>query len=409
MGHPRKPALYASAALLAIVVIALLIVRWYTNRPPVPRLPEQAPAVADPGSKLEELAPPTRRDLDWRAAVQAEPAAPSQAARAPGDPERAAHVFGFVHAPNGLAKSVKVQWNAKPQYTLRVQFARPLDSIDPPAETRYFDVVDGRFEGDIGEGMWIVGVVGTALTEDLQAYTSFASPVPKLRRLAAGSRMQIDLDFRPAGTCTVEGTILDENGQPFGGLGVQVSELHDLVEPTTRETVTVPHGVGSAVNNPASGAFAVSRMPPGRFRLWVEPEGYKPMSPPGVGTIGRREGPRDFVVEAGNITLDLTVRRPHPVHVTGRVEVDAAWAAEHGLAGQVPNIELLRDPGPPFLPEIPDRRDRVELGPQGFDFWIEASVGEPRLELRLGTETLVLPLALTTKGEFAPLTIRFPR
>ena len=405
MSRARRLVPFAIAASLAIVVAVLLHSRARTHE-----LPEPPTFVLPAGvPRVEPLAVPAGRDLDWRAAVQVEPDAAGKPVRAAGDPARVAHVFGFVHTPDGqLAKSVRVEWSRKPQSTLQVSFSQPPGSTDSPGEPRSFDVVDGHYEGDVPEGTWVVSANGLALTDDLKNYAPFAAPVPLLRRLTADSRTQIDFDFRPVGTCSVQGTIRDEEGQPFGGLTAGISELHELVDPSTGKRIVLPQGVANAASAHSTGSFTLSGLPPGRFQLYVEPEGYKPMSPPDEGRVGEVVPFRELVLVDGRLTVELTIRRPHPVQVTGRVEIDASWAAEHGLAGQTPTLELVRESG---REGIPDVRDPVQLTADTLEFWfwLDAGVLQPKLELHLGSESNARPLILPRTGDLASYTVRLPR
>jgi hypothetical protein len=322
--------------------------------------------------------------------------------------EPAVHVFGFVRTPDGqLAQSVPVQWSPTNRFSLRATFTSRGDPRAQYFEPLGFDLVEGRYEGDVAGGLWVISLDGQLAGADRAAGARLETPVPQLRQLTPGATAQIDLEFRLAGNCSLRGTIRDEDGQPYGGLVVHAEALHALVEPSTGEKLEWPAGGGLAVSSPVDGSFLLDWLCPGPYSVYVEAQELRSTMDPGVGRgVGAAIQPRRLELLGGIATLEYTIRRPHPVHVTGGVVIDPAWAKEHGVEGLLPMMDLVRPSG---REDRPETRAPVAVRAGGFELWVDAGVNDQRLELWLGTEHLVEPLTLSKAAEPAPLSIRIPR
>lgn len=325
--------------------------------------------------------------------------------------EPAVHVFGYVRAPGGeLAKSVRLPWDDRAS-TISVGCWRTSESWVESAGKPEFYVFDGRYEGDLYEGLWVLAVQGSPALDEAGTPEKCADPAPALRLLPPASITQIDFEFRPLGSARLRGRILDEQGQPFEGLRGGVGEVGPLVDPTSQEILIRTWPVGGDywhIQTGADGGFDCDHLTPGRYMLFVEPEDFNPAAPPGGSKLGELPPTRTLDLIAGDNTIELSIHRAHPVHITGRVLVDDRWVGEHAQKGAQPTLTLVCEHG---IDGVHGRRDDLSLAgrERSFDTWLDAAMKNPRLELELAGEKLVVPLALAPEAELAPLTIRFPR
>jgi hypothetical protein len=301
---------------------------------------------------------------------------------------------------------VPLQWTRSNRYSLRVAFTLRADSREQDVDVLGFDVIDGRYEGDVVAGLWVVSLDGQVSSSDARRSVHVETPVPQLRRLSPGTSAQIDLELTPAGGCSLRGTIRDEAGQPYGGLVVRAEAVRTLVEPSTGEKLEWSGVGGYAPSSMTDGSFLVDGLSPGRYSVAVDSESFRPENAAGVTRVSDLVPRREVELVDGAATLEYTIRRTQRVHVTGRVVIDPAWAKEHNAEGLLPMMDLVRPSG---REERPDTREPVAVRAEGFELWVDAGVNDQRLELWLGSEHLVEPLTLSKSANPAPLTIRIPR
>jgi len=323
--------------------------------------------------------------------------------------EAAVHVFGDVRAPNGqLVKSAQLPARSSVQVRCWRKSASRAEEAGYPC----FDVIDGHYEGDLYEGLWVFYVYGMPPLDSAGSPDRCVQALGALRLLPPASITQLDFNFRPLGSARLRGRILDEQGQPFEGVRGKIQEMNDLVEPTTRETLSWLHwqseGDGGPFKSDLDGRFEFANLTPGHYMLSFEREGYSPLGSPEQSRLGELPPKRTLEVTGQDSTIELTVRRAHPAHVRGTVTLDAEWARSHGSKDLFPSLMVVYATGREDQPE-------ARIGVQcrwvhhDFDFWIDASLTDPRLEFTLLGEKLVLPLTLSTTGDPAPLVIHFPR
>ncbi len=323
--------------------------------------------------------------------------------------EPAVRLFGYVRTPEGsLAKSNVQEWGS----SIRIRCWRKSDLWAESVGQPYLEVVDGRYEADMYEGLWKLSVDGFPALDEAGSVEPCVAPAPVLRRLLPGSTTEVDFDFRAPGGALVRGRILDELGQPFADLRGGIGELSRLEDPTSGDTLQPgwpDGGAGGAFKTGPDGRFECANLVPGHYHLSVEPEGFSPRSGPGGRTkFGEVPPTREVDVSDGVNTIEITIRRAHPVHITGRIAVDEKWAAAHAQKGAQPTLEIVFGYG---IEGVPDSRDSISYVnlDSSFEAWLDASMTNPRLELELVGEKLVLPLALAPDVTLEPLTIHFPR
>lgn len=289
---------------------------------------------------------------------------------------------------------------------------RQSDSWADSAAEQRFPVVDGRYEGDLHEGLWILSVQGYPALDEAGTPEDCAAPAEVLRLLPPASITEIDFDFRPLGSARLQGRILDERGKPIAGLRGGVGEVGPRFDSTSHATLrrTWPAGGdGWHFETDADGGFECANLTPGRYLLFVEPEGFDPRAGPSErAQLGERPPTRELELTGESTTIELTIRRAHPVRIAGRVLVDDRWATEHAQRGALPTLELVFGRGVDGAAERRDSLSCVDCE-RSFEAWLDASVPNPRLELELAGEKLAVPLALAPGVELAPLSIRFPR
>jgi hypothetical protein len=317
--------------------------------------------------------------------------------------EPGVHVFGYVRTPDGqLARSMRLFGQTFP----RVRCWRKSAGWGESVGEQYIDIVDGRYEGYVHEGLWVLKVDGGPKLDDAGTELPCVTPLPALRRLPPGSETQIDFQFRPEAKGILHVMVRDEEGKPFEGLSGYVDELHELLEPSTGESENYPWGGGRATRSLDTGELKISSLPRGRYRLWIEPEGYSPTSKPGVAKLG--QVPPTSVLEFDGVekTFEITIRRPRPVQVTGRIEVDSEWSRTHTA---VESTAFLGLSWKTDREDVPVARENVQTDSGRFAFWLESSVKDPCLELMLAHETRRIPLTLVPDVTPDPLVIHFPR
>ena len=318
--------------------------------------------------------------------------------------ERGAQVSGTVSLPDG--KPVKnltdVGWPSPQVVFLRYDEGQKAYVY----ADEVLAVRAGRFEGSVHEGLCIMTVERLAQGGN---DTRLVRPVPVLRRFTAGASVALDLQCREPGSARLVGTALDDQGQPFKDLRLEVGEDFQLLEPTSGESVAWSLlGREYRVRVEADGSYAFDGLTPGRYSLCIERGNNSPLIPPERAKIGRYDPPRVLDLGPGETRLDLQLPRARPVHLTGTVDVDPEWKAQHVEPDEYLMISLVYATG---RSDEPEKRTVIGVRQPDFDFWVEATLLDPRLELELGGQTLVVPLALalTTGIEPAPLAIRFPR
>jgi hypothetical protein len=293
-----------------------------------------------------------------------------------------------------------------------------------PRETRVrADVIDlmpdGSYEIYLYPGLWLARLgIGTSgkLGQNLDAHSSFTHPLrdsvvplPVVQRLAPGDVVRIDFQLG-AGPSDLAVTFVDEQGQPF-------SDISAVLYPTQmieRETGVAFKGgyLGAVVSTPKvpEALFRAEGLMPGQYKLVVEPEGYNPLAKPGESTFGRVVQPISIDLVRGKNEIRLELPRARPTLVTGHVQVNPAWRAKRGVgqAGVVATLVLAKNGA-----RKRDSRRPIQLNREhSYSFYLESREQDALLELSLGSETTLVPIALadqeTGPQESPQIPIEFP-
>jgi hypothetical protein len=308
--------------------------------------------------------------------------------------ERGVHVFGHVvgadHEP--LDHSVRFMTIAENWD----RSARPIDLRS----------VNGLYEGEIYDGIWKVELIdptgGSGEREVL--------PAPRVLDLPAGSSTQIDLALE-RGSGRIQGRALDEMGNPFDGLSLYLYRHFEGQNPVTSSALDLSACVGHD-STKSDGGFSFSGLAPGDYRIAVSTDRFHPLAKPGENQIGAVVPERRVEVSGSEpVRTELVVLRPHPVHVQVRVSVDSEWRRRANVPEYNPIVHLLTAD---HRSDGLDTERLVDNGNREFDFYVDASVSEPRLRLTLGKETAIVPLnlvpdGLVPDGDLPPLVVRFPK
>jgi hypothetical protein len=303
--------------------------------------------------------------------------------------EKPARIVGTVIEPDGRSSPTGV-----------AQFSS-LDDGPLRAPGTSLQISAGKFEGDLYPGVWAVDV-----RRGYQAAQRELGTTAQVVRLEPGTTTRVALEYPPPGTGAVSGRIADERGDPFGGLRIQgdlVSNLRDLA--SGREFEVTTSFVCLSSSGP-DGQFRLEHLQTGRYRVYVERNGFHPFEQPEPSRIGSPLDPVVVEVFDGQEThVDVRARRPRRVRVRGKIEIGPAGLAVLEGSAPAPALNLTAYVGPPAEEK---KALVVEKSALSFDFVIEAGSPDPRLVLTLGDATSVYLLQIPADGELEPLLLRLP-
>lgn len=303
--------------------------------------------------------------------------------------ELGALVYGYLRDQAG----VPLEWS-------HVRFG----SRDPKGRrlhAQYADVLDdGFYQAYVYPGLYCVRMsLGVsievpsnpeALTSSTHPLSGSVRPLGEIRDLAGGTATQIDFQL-VNGPAHLEGRLIDEAGGGFEGLNLCLYP-ESLTSPDTGETYRMGllNCVASRVSD-ANGQFQVAGLMPGQYKLQIEPEGFYPLAAPGQSTVGKRMDPIPIRVQVGANSVEISVPRPSPVLVYGKVKVGPLRSVSP-TGAVTPRATLILGPNE-FRSK--DRRSPVflERG-ERFSFHLESREQAAFLELTLGDLTTVVPLAV---------------
>jgi hypothetical protein len=277
--------------------------------------------------------------------------------------------------------------------TVRLQSAGPLAGLHADTRTD----AAGRFElrplhpGRYRTQAWL----GEAADP---AQRGLCHPTPVDVEVLEASRVEIPTLVAGAGTKTVRGVVLDQDGAPFPGLMVRCYLASEVAADA------LPHDWSSHLMNAetdARGEFELAGLPSELVRLQI-PGDWEPRS-----EVGKRKAafflpPMDVDLRGAlqeyrlpSVTLDAS----RPFTFRGRVVLDPAFAARHEIdLGSLRVHVALRDPQAQPDPAAP-RRPSFEERPK-----IDAETGE----LLWMCETPLAPVSLTLsckRGGARPVTL----
>jgi hypothetical protein len=207
----------------------------------------------------------------------------------------------------------------------------------------------------------------------------------------------VEVDFaceRHAGA--IEGRALDETGGPFRDLRVVLNRVESVKEPESGSRIGFHQPTGLALTGD-DGSFAFRGLSGGKFVVSIETGPYLAVAPPGVNAVGVPFAPVDVDLGVdGQAHLDLNLRRSHPVHVRGSFDTNPGAAPSVFVVGRVPG-------GSGTV------RWNVDGSRWRFDFYLEAAVVDPVLEVQFEGKKSSYPLALSVEAEPPPLLLPWPK
>jgi len=311
--------------------------------------------------------------------------------------DRSCLVFGSVRGP--LGENVE-------QSFVRFSSFEKLGRFVPESE---FGITNGFYQGELYEGMWIGEVIAGvsnadwkpgALTVDTHPLARRVPPWPDTFQVLPGESRQIDFAFE-AGQATLGGKINDETGGPFGGLQVYAYRVGSKDTPELGRAFDLSQPVGRSLTD-SNGNFSFPELPLGDYVVNVEPDGFFPLAEPGKSKVGVLCAPLKVAVHSSApALLQVTVPRPHPCRVMGRVTRTPQTAT-----GDFPPTQLVLGIQPWRQVE---RRSVVELSSEGtFYFFLEASESDAWLEFRTRDGIVTYPLVLSASSDLPLLNISLP-
>jgi hypothetical protein len=308
---------------------------------------------------------------------------------------RGAHVFGTVRDSHDEPLSPPITFI-------------PLDETGAPrGAQRIFSAPKGRYEGDLESGLWLATNMGRDVRGSPMDDTDFPQEV---LRLEPGAKVQVDF-VAESGQQWIEGHVVDEDGNPFGGLLVACTRVFDLKIPGTDREIR-RSGKSRDAKADEAGSFRVEGLAKGRYRVcvdgWRQFDPFsKPDSPRSFGRIGG--APRCVTVElpdAKSSALELVARRSSPVRVQVEVEVDADWRKREAIPTFLPDVRVLTDDvwedGSPV-------RTSLSIHDGRFETYFEASLTSPRFELSLGKTVSTYPIVVPPNSHLFSMRVRFPQ
>jgi hypothetical protein len=265
-----------------------------------------------------------------------------------------------------------------------------------------FNVDSGRYEGELHEGLWLGEVPWFSSRKDERGrempFSIVAPPPVQLHVLRAGPAVEIDFACeREPGV--VEGRVVDETGRPFQDVRVIASRDAASTDPESGTRIEFFQRTSLAVSE-ADGSFEFRGLAHGNYLLSVDAGQYLAVARPGVNAIGEPLAPAMVHVGPdGPAQIEIQVRRSHPVHVRGRFAVDPA------VADESPNVFVqMGVPGGAGV-----TRWSVDAPKWAFDFYVEAAVTNPVLEVECRGKKATYPITLSPDAEPPPLVLRFPK
>lgn len=309
------------------------------------------------------------------------------------DLEPSARIFGYVRdASGGLVDRAIVRFTSLD--TRPTQFVSPVE----------LGVRSGHYEGDVYCGPWRIEVLpdiqGQPLLDPL--------PVPQVHDLGPGSQTQIDFSYQPMGTCVLNIIVHDTQGNGFSGLHAFLYRIHNILDSHTGGFRTIVQGVqGGTQLSDESGEVTWRGLPPGHYRVMVEPEGFNPEAPPGESVLGSPIPTRDLDIASDTPTrIEITAPRSDPVLCQGQIVVDSTWAKSHPLVSHHPTVQLI------LGRNEWRKRDRVSdvalTSDDSFQFYLDNAEANALLQITVGAEVMTYPLTLSSWGRGIPAVIRFP-
>jgi hypothetical protein len=304
----------------------------------------------------------------------------------------AVRVFGQVLGPDGERfEGTRVRFTAFESTGGRAR--------ETPVE---FVVDSGRYSGELHDGVWMAEVPWFGARKDGRGrelpFAIVAPPSAQVRMLHQGPAVEIDFVCE-RGPGVVEGRVVDEAGRPFQDLRVFATRDGTTVEPESGTRIEFFQRTGLAVTE-EDGSFEFRGIAYGKYVLSVDAGEYLALARPGINAVGAPFGGAAVDVGAGGPTrIEIQLRRSHPVHVHGRIEADAAVASE------TPNVFVqMGVPGGSGT-----TRWSVDAPKWAFDFYVEAAVTNPVLEVECGGKKATYPITLSPDAEPPPFVLRFPK
>ncbi len=305
---------------------------------------------------------------------------------------RGAHVFGTVKSSSDEPSSPPISFV-------------PLDETGAPrGAQRVFSATKGSYEGDLESGLWLA----TNMRRDVRGPSMDDADLPqKVLRLDPGAKVQVDF-VTESGEQWIEGHVVDEDGNPFGGLLVACTRVFDLKIPGTDREIR-RSGKSRDVQADKDGSFRVEALAKGRYRVCVNCwKQFDPFSKPSsMSKIGA--APRCVTVElpdAKASALELVARRSSTARVQVEVEVDPEWRKREAIPTFLPNVRILTDEtwedGSPV-------RANLSIHDGRFETYLEASLTSPRFELSLGKTVSTYPIVVPPNTHLFSMHVRFPQ
>lgn len=212
--------------------------------------------------------------------------------------------------------------------------------------------------------------------------------LPTIWELSANNSYEINFDLSP-GVGELYVTVLDQNGQAMPNRAVYLypTQLRVGNNGDSLPSAGLASTMAKLMTDLRGQAY-LAGLEPASYALWVEPLGCNPLAQPGINKLGQPTQPQTIELKSGANQVQLTVMRPHPVRVQGRLT----------SASGKPLLRVL-------LFKKAGTRERdfstdITTAPDGsFDFYVDAAEENLLMEMIYGGETKTVPLVLSPVDE----------